>query len=376
MSFRRFAWALALGAFSRLCLADDAVQRWQDLARADLEAVHLAIVDGHPGMLDELNPGFKAWTDKGYQEALALLSRVTNRDAALSLVNDYVTTFRDGHLVYLRESAALPQAAARTNSFEFRNGLLWIRAANFGLTTDDAASLQTMLRQLAGLRGVKQIVFDLRGNGGGDSSVGDRIFDAATGGLDFDLAGLDKLPRIHAQWRVSPIALDAARRRLDRRIEVYGPDSDNARNSRAFLAAIELAHSRGRTWFDQDGGYRITRQDVVSRHGRLRRFTGPVVLVTDGGCVSACLDMADKVRLVPGAVHIGRTTGADSVYIDVAWIALPSGNQLMLPLKVWRNRVRGNNEPLVPDIPIDGDIDDDAAVHRAALAAMPAARRH
>jgi hypothetical protein len=35
-----------------------------------------------------------------------------------------------------------------------------------------------------------------------------------------------------------------------------------------------------------------------------------------------------------------------------------------MPLKVWRNRLRGNNEALVPDFAFDGDIDDDETVRR------------
>jgi hypothetical protein len=87
--------------------------------------------------------------------------------------------------------------------------------------------------------------------------------------------------------------------------------------------------------------------------------------------VSACLDFADTVLQVPGAIHLGQTTGSDTVYIDVGFIKLPSGNRLELPLKVWRNRLRGNAEPLTPDIPLDVDMDDDAAVRQAVLSAVP-----
>ena len=41
-----------------------------------------------------------------------------------------------------------------------------------------------------------------------------------------------------------------------------------------------------------------------------------------------------------------------------------------MPLKVWRNRVRGDGEPLVPDVPLAVDLRDDAAVRAATLAAL------
>jgi len=236
--------------------------------------------------------------------------------------------------------------------------------------TPDAAGLETMLKGLTGLSGVKLIVFDTRNNGGGDSSIGDRIFDAATGGLEYDHTDMDKLPRTYAQWRVSDTLLVTATETLARNKNLYGDTSDRAVESAKFLDDVKAAKATGKPWVEQAGDYRITRADIVARHGKLRRFDGKVVLVTDSRCVSACLDFADLVRQVPGAIHLGQTTGSDTVYIDVANIRLPSGNHMMLPLKVWRNRVRRNSEPLVPDIPLDVDMYDDTAVRSAVLSAL------
>jgi hypothetical protein len=46
---------------------------------------------------------------------------------------------------------------------------------------------------------VRLIVFDVRGNGGGGSSdIGERIFHATTGGLEYDKQDIDELPRTYA----------------------------------------------------------------------------------------------------------------------------------------------------------------------------------
>ena len=261
----------------------------------------------------------------------------------------------------------------RGNGFTFQDGVLWIRAANFNLRsgTPDATGLEAMLEALPGLAGVKTIVFDTRGNMGGDSTVGDRIFDAATGGLDYDRAGIERLPHVYAQWRVSGTLLATATQDAARKASLYGESSAQVLASKRFLDQVKAALAAGETWIEQDGDYRITRADIVARHGRLRRFDGTVMLLTDAHCVSACLDFADVVRQVPGAIHLGQTTGSDTVYLEGGSVRLPSGNHLMLPLKVWRNRLRGNSEPLTPDIPLDVDMDDDAAVRKAVLAAQP-----
>jgi hypothetical protein len=108
----------------------------------------------------------------------------------------------------------------------------------------------------------------------------------------------------------------------------------------------------------------------VARGGKLRQHSGKIVLLTDAKCFSACLDFADTVLKVPGALHVGETTSADAVYIDGWRMLLPSGNVLSFPLKVWRNRVRGNNEPLRPSVEIALDTLDDAAIHSATIAAL------
>jgi hypothetical protein len=71
---------------------------------------------------------------------------------------------------------------------------------------------------------------------------------------------------------------------------------------------------------------------------------------------------------VTGLEHSGRGRGVDLEAGGI--LRMPSGNRLILPLKVWRNRARGDSEPLVPDVPLQVDMHDDAAVRAATLAAL------
>jgi hypothetical protein len=105
-----------------------------------------------------------------------------------------------------------------------------------------------------------------------------------------------------------------------------------------------------------------------------RPIAGRVFLLTDGACGSACLDFADMVLALPGSTHVGRTTFADSVYMESRYEDLPSGvAELGLAVKVYRNRPRGNNQPYVPrpEHRFTDDIRDTAALERWILA-MPA----
>lgn len=247
------------------------------------------------------------------------------------------------------------------NTFDFRDGVLWIRAGNFSLRggTDDAKDLDQMLLELSHVIEARIIIFDVRGNRGGDSSIGDRIFEAATGGLEFDRRDIESLPRYYAQWRVSGHLLSFLDRVIEDSITLYGPDSARVDEDKGFRAKVLAAMSSGEDWVDQEAGYAITQADVIRRNGRLRRSPTAVALLTDSGCVSACLDFADVVLQVPGAIHVGESTGADSVYMVGSVARMPSGNALRVPVKVWRNRLRGNNQPYVPTVKIDLDAGED-----------------
>jgi hypothetical protein len=271
--------------------------------------------------------------------------------------------------------AALPHlhdgGTRAANAFEVRDGVLWVRAGNFHLRegSGDQRELETMLAGLQQVHDVHAIVFDARGNGGGDSSIGDRIFEAATGGLDFDQTDLDALPRYYAQWRVSDFLVRSADHWIEETTTLYGADSPRVADQVAFRDRVVAARAAGQPWVEQDAGRTITRADVVARHGHLHRFDAKVALLTDDQCVSACLDFADVVLQVPGVVHVGETTGADSVYLVGSRSRMPSGNTLVMPVKVWRNRTRGNNQALVPDVPVDLD-QDEATIRQDVLRAL------
>jgi hypothetical protein len=466
-------------------------EHWQEMARTDLAAMRQAIIDGHPGMIDDENPDFHRWVDEGYAQALALVPGVDGYDSMLGAVRWYATGFRDGHLLYsdnirsdgrvstlgwrverrgdryvvartllsgtqplppvgatwigcdgmdaeafLRERVAPffdrrehPDSVAlrpmamlfskpnsyqpkscrfelaggsrvdmavraregtwsdlqslmtgfkssprRPNGFTFKDGVLWIQAASFQLQPDDAKKFELLLTELRRTRGAHTLVVDLRGNAGGDSRIGQRLFDAATGGLEFDREGLDRLPQTHALWRVSVHSLAAARDSVERQSQLFGADSQQARAAREFEQQLLGAQDAGRLWLEQPGGPLLTRAEMTRRHARPKEFSGSVILLTDATCASACLDMADIVRSVPGALHVGRTTSADTLYIDIAYVRLPSGNAMTLPLKVWRNRPRANNEALVPDHMLEMDMTDDAQVRTTVLLAVKGKR--
>lgn len=210
------------------------------------------------------------------------------------------------------------------------------------------------------------LVIDVRGNGGGSSSLGNEIVELIWGAQMLRRAS----PRgAYADWRVSAGNAEFLRRvNLGRLEERYGPDAETVRDYRAFVEAFEAAVANGEVWYRRTSGppgrdpesLDATRPDPSSSPVR-----GKVFLLTDHACFSACLDFADVMRRIPGVTHIGLETRADAVYIDNRAVRLPSGSGWFgFSMKVWRNRARGHNEGYVPEHVWDGDIGDDAALEQ------------
>ncbi len=46
---------------------------WQAMARADLDAARAMTLAAHPGAIDNDNPAFLAWAERGYREAISTI---------------------------------------------------------------------------------------------------------------------------------------------------------------------------------------------------------------------------------------------------------------------------------------------------------------
>ncbi|HEX6085779.1 MAG TPA: S41 family peptidase, partial [Thermoanaerobaculia bacterium] len=195
------------------------------------------------------------------------------------------------------------------------------------------------------------IVFDVRGNTGGNSKWGHQILNALYGQPFLQYAVMPHFAKQVVDWRTSKDNIEHVRG--------FGAGSAGV------VEGMEKAAAEGRE---------LWRRDPVSPEPPAKAeplYRGRVVLLTDRRCASACLDFADLVRLLPNAMHVGLPTSADSVYMEVRPVDLPSGvGRLGLPVKVYRDRPRGHNEPYVPHVIYDGDINDTAKVEEWVLARL------
>ncbi|RKS16360.1 peptidase S41-like protein [Pseudomonas sp. WPR_5_2] len=242
-------------------------------------------------------------------------------------------------------------------------GRYWIQASNFMPSAAENASLDKMLEAIKRIDDARVVVLDTRGNRGGNSLVGAEILSALLGSQR--VKSLDESSHAYAMWRVSPFALSTLNKALTAMESDYGKNSEPYRFVFGLTRSMESALHQKKDWLRQPGTSSVDQEGA--RGANDQGFNGQLALVTDSFCASACLDFADVVLAVPGVIHFGLPTSADTLYIDIGAQTLPSGARFWLPLKVWRGRTRGNNQSYDPRFIFDGDINDTAAVQQWVL---------
>ena len=253
-----------------------------------------------------------------------------------------------------------------TRRFDARvlaNGTRWFTMPSFNgdARSDAGKALPPMIAAMRAdrpaLAAAPAIVLDLRRNDGGSSDWSHEI-----AGILWGRAALDRLPPEAnlVDWRASPANLASIRQSYAARGAAEGMPPEVKTWFEEVIAGLSTALARGDAlWRQHDTGGEAK---SAAPEAALPRLAGPVYLVTDSSCASACLDAVDLWRAL-GAVHVGRTTSADTLYMDVRFRKLPSGlTAINVPMKVYRDRARGSNEPVVPMHLFAGDITDTPAL--------------
>jgi len=246
---------------------------------------------------------------------------------------------------------AHPEFAART----LADGTRWFSLPGFNGDPDsaDAKSLtpiiKSMRKDAIAIAAAPRIVLDLRGNGGGSSDWSYQIAailwgQAAVNALPSGSEGVD--------WRASAgniATLEGYRTAWQNSADVSQAAKDWAvRTAKGMTSARALGQA---LWREIDADEAKLAATSVAPVLKARVF-----VLTDWGCGSACLDAVDLWTAL-GGIHVGQETSADSLYMDVRQVALPSGfARAVIPMKVYRGRKRGSNVPARPAYAYKGDM--------------------
>lgn len=269
-----------------------------------------------------------------------------------------------------RFAATAPRARPAIGARVLADGTRWYSMSSFNGDPEGTAAkalrpiVAQMTRDRAEVVRAPAIVLDLRGNGGGSSEWSQQIARVIWGRTAVDRAEFSSEA---VDWRAS--AGNLATVRGYKAAWQASPDGSPEAIAWASRIVDGIAGARARG----DALWRGTSDEAAAVKVEEPPVTPPVARVfvlTDWGCGSACLDAIDLWTAL-GAVQVGQETSADTLYMDVRDELLPSGiAAAVVPMKVYRGRKRGSNQPAIPRYRYTGDMRDDAALERW-IAALP-----
>ena len=245
----------------------------------------------------------------------------------------------------------------------FDDGGFWISTPSFNgdPSGETHAALTALIADMKAkqdaLRLAPYVVLDLRGNGGGSSHWSQLMAQVLWG--DAWMAAHPE-PAIEAvEWRASDGNIAQISEFLGQLRASNGSPEYIAWAEDA-VHGMKAAQAAGQPYWRSAN--EPAPEDAVPPPPAPQLMAGRVYVLTDSSCGSACLDAVDLWKTA-GALQVGRETSADTVYMELREAALPSGlARIAVPMKVYRGRARGNNEPQRPQYVIEGDMTDDAAL--------------
>lgn len=233
------------------------------------------------------------------------------------------------------------------------DGVYWIALPDFSPDAAQRDAYEVLFEQLGQqkteLASARAVVLDLRHNNGGSSVWSLRIARALWGREVVDARREALGADVEIWWRASA----GNARYLDGELAeaLGGTGQDEARDFVISVASgMDAARGRGEPYFKERreaGSERAQEPAQVT-------FEAPVYVITPGRCASACLDAVDVFSMFDNTTRLGAPTSADSTYMEVRGVELPSGKgRAVIPTKLWRGRPRGAGEFIAPHIEIN-----------------------
>ncbi|QNH17611.1 hypothetical protein HEP74_02766 [Xanthomonas sp. SS] len=346
------------------------------VAQADLQFAAARIAADHPGLAPGADPALAAQARQAASAAQAQARRIVDRAGYAQVMQAYVASFGDPHVAIELASPDTDTGAASANpsapdsaaqgAFERLTPAAWKLTLptfyagdpGFDSTMSAIAAAADALRQHT----PALLVLDLRGNGGGAAAPGDAVLAAIWG--EQALPTLDRRRASASLWRVSDGVIEnlqTRRTRIAARYPQELPDFDR------LLDGLRAAQRRGEALY---------RDPLPSAAAGTPPHGGParIVAITDGACISACLDFMDRLLEGPGVEQVGQPTGADTLYTEVESVPLPSGRAtLLLPMQRLEGRQRGAMQAYAPRVRLDDDAAVSAWLRREVAAVSPPA---
>jgi len=320
-------------------------------AQQDIDFIHQTILQNHPGPYNDQDPDFVNNMNAALQSAKSSIASITSSKDHADMIKKLLTSFHDTHVRMYPKS----QETTSTKTLDIKHfsmnqmpgDIVWITLPTFAPNKEQQQELETIIDQISKYRSSKQIVFDVRSNTGGSSQWGTKILESLFGKEYASQKLYDMNKNIVVDWCASKDNAAYLTSLTSLIKDQLGADSSEVSEFKAVEQGIQQAYKDHKVFYTEH----IPEQSMpkIKTHCPV---TAKVIIITSSRCVSSCLDFIDEIKAIdPKAILIGETTDADSIYMEVRTVDLPSGiGKLQFPIKMYRNRPRGNNVPYIPNV--------------------------
>lgn len=232
---------------------------------------------------------------------------------------------------------------------ELKSNQVWISIPSFyPQTPQEEDAINNLINSIFKYASYELIIFDVRGNSGGNSYYGTRILKNLYSEEYYNASLKNIYNKKYVEWRASKGNIDYLKKfhiKLEKRCgknEMTSVFSD-------IIAEIKKSQLAGNPFYKQvNSSQKIEYQNIK------KPLNAQIVVITDNYCASACLNFLDELFTLDSVLHIGLATNADTDYIECRDIPLSSSLvTLHFPIKVLRNRIRKANEAYVPYYHVD-----------------------
>lgn len=309
----------------------------------DLNFIYKAISENHPGVYNDQDYEFNKNLKESYSKAKGKIIDAKNFYSSKEAISIFTKSFNDNHLwvSWSNDSKKLNIDILRKFSVSrLSNNIAWVTLPTFDLDIRQEKDFYQLIKDITELQFTKYIIFDLRGNQGGNSEYGSKVVDALfTEEYTHQTKCLFN-KKVYVDWRASEDNLNHISSLL-----VKYPNSWLQEIEYGLKESIKQSKNYYREFSSQTCGLKNDLRKVPM-------LSTKVIIVIDSSNVSAALDFIDELKMVTTNIMlIGQTTKADRLYMEVRSLPLPSGfGSFSFPIKVYRNRNRLDNQPYVPDI--------------------------
>lgn len=309
----------------------------------DLDFMYHCILDNHPGVYNEEDPEFRKNLQKFYDKAKAEIRNCKSDSESKKALSTFATCFRDPHLRLSWQNACKCKELEKISMAHIVNGIPWITLPTFSLSIQEEKEFEQLLIHITSFQTAQYIVFDLRGNRGGNSGYGTKIISALFGKAYAHQKWHAFTKEVYVDWRVSPENLDHISYLFMRSSDPYFKNLEH--NLQASMVQKKKYY---REYFYSPNCCDLKKDVIASPACKAK-----IILIIDTLNGSSALTFIDELKMMTeNLILIGQKTSADRLYTEVRAVVFPSGlGHFVFPIKVFRNRHwRLDNQPYSPDI--------------------------